>query len=228
MNRARARKGARMARTILYRRTSTDEQANGLAAQLDQLEGAQRQHEWPNPIVVTDEGVSGATPAIDRPHLGPELARIEAGDRLVVAKLDRLSRSMLDFATLLDLSGGEGWTLTVLDLGIDTATPQGKLIAHMVVALAQWEREMIGIRVSEGMAKSPKVAGRRLGAPVGGSRLSPIPASLRDAVESLRDGRSPNEIAKRLNAQGHTRPRGGRWHRTSVRRLLDRLDSEAV
>lgn len=216
-----------MARTILYRRTSTDEQANGLAAQLDQLEGAQRQHEWPNPKVVTDEGVSGATPAVDRPNLGPELATFGEGDRLVVPKLDRLSRSVFDFAGLLDLAEGEGWLLTVLDLGIDTGTPQGKLVAHMVVALAQWEREMIGVRISEGMAKSPKVAGRRKGAKVGGSRLAPVSPALRDAVETLRPGRSPSEIAKRLNAQGHRSLRGGQWHRTSVRRLLDRLDREA-
>jgi DNA invertase Pin-like site-specific DNA recombinase len=218
-----------MARTILYARTSTDDQANGMAVQVAQVEGAAERERWPNPVVVKDEGVSGKTPAIERPNLGPELARIEEGDRLVVAKLDRLSRSMLDFANLLDLSGGEGWTLTVLDLGIDTATPQGKLIAHMVVALAQWEREMIGIRVSEGMARSPKVAGRAPGLPaIGGGRLAPITPELRDAVETLRPGRSPNEIAKRLNAQGQTSPRGKRWHRTSVRRLIERMEREGL
>jgi DNA invertase Pin-like site-specific DNA recombinase len=64
-----------VARTILYARTSTDEQQNGMAAQLDQLEGAAERERWPNTVVVKDEGVSGGTPAIDRPNLGPELAR---------------------------------------------------------------------------------------------------------------------------------------------------------
>jgi DNA invertase Pin-like site-specific DNA recombinase len=217
-----------MTRAILYGRVSTDEQGLGLAAQLDPLEAEAKRRDW-DARVVTDEGVSGGMPVDERPALGPELADLSAGDVLAVAKLDRLSRSLIDFAGLLQRAEEQGWTLSVLDLGIDTSTPQGKLIAHMLVAVAQWEREMIGLRIREGLAKSPKRLGRKPGLPaVGGGRLAPIPDELRDAVTTLRPGRSPNAIAERLNAQGHKSLRGGRWHRTSVRRLLDRLDLEAA
>jgi len=148
---------------------------------------------------------------------------------LVVAKLDRLSRSLIDFAGLIQRAEKQGWSLSVLDLAIDTSTPSGKLVAHMIVALAQWEKEMIGLRIREGLAKSPKRKGRKPGLPaVRKARLAPVPDSLRDAVETLRPGRSPAAIAERLNAQGHRSLRGGRWHRTSIRRLLDRLDAEAA
>lgn len=218
-----------MARTILYRRVSTDEQALGLAAQLDQLEGAAALRGWEGAEVVTDEGVSGGVPVDKRRNLGPVLATFGVDDRLVVAKLDRLSRSMLDFAALLQRAERDGWTLVVLDLGIDTTTPQGKLVGHMVVALGQWEREIIGLRIKEGLAKSPKRKGRPPGqAGTKTTGLYEITPELRDTVTTLRPGRSPNEIAHRLNAQGHSSPRGKDWHRTSVRRLLARLDAEAA
>jgi DNA invertase Pin-like site-specific DNA recombinase len=215
-------------RAILYRRVSTDEQGLGLAAQLDLLEDEEERRGWDGEVV-TDEGVSGGVPVDEREHLGPALTGLSAGDVLVVAKLDRLSRSLIDFASLIERAEKQGWSLSVLDLAIDTTTPSGKLVAHMIVALAQWEKEMIGLRIREGLAKSTKRKGRKPGLPaVKKARLAPVPDALRDAVETLRPGRSPNAIAERLNAQGHPSLRGGRWHRTSVRRLLDRLDAEAV
>jgi DNA invertase Pin-like site-specific DNA recombinase len=214
-------------RAILYGRVSTDEQGLGLAAQLDLLTTEEERRGWSGEVVV-DEGVSGGVPVDERPGLGPVLAGLSAGDVLAVAKLDRLSRSLIDFAGLIQRAEKQGWSLIVLDLAIDTSTPSGKLVAHVIVALAQWEKEMIGLRIREGLAKSPKRLGRKPGLPaVNGARLAPVPDELRDAVATLRPGRSPAAIAERLNAQGHASLRGGRWHRTSVRRLLDRLDAEA-
>jgi DNA invertase Pin-like site-specific DNA recombinase len=213
----------------LYRRVSTEDQGLGLLAQLGLLENESGRHDDWDPEVVTDEGVSGAMPVDERPGLGPVLAGLSAGDVLVVAKLDRLSRSILDFAGLLERAESQGWSLVVLDLAIDTSTPSGKLVAHFIVAMGQWEREMIGLRIREGLAKSARRKGRARGLPaVNGAKLSPIPDELRDAVTTLRPGRSPSAIAERLNAQGHQSLRGGRWHRTSVRRLLARLDAEGV
>jgi DNA invertase Pin-like site-specific DNA recombinase len=100
----------------------------------------------------------------------------------------------------------------------------------MIVAVGQWEREMIGLRIREGMAKSPNRAGRRPGLPrVGGGKPASVPAEVAAAVTDLREaGKPPNAIAERLNAYGHRSLRGGSWHRTSVRRLLSRLDAEAA
>jgi DNA invertase Pin-like site-specific DNA recombinase len=214
-------------RAVLYGRVSTDEQSLGLVAQLDPLEAEAERRSW-NAEVVTDEGVSGGTPVDERPALGPVLAGLSAGDVLVVAKLDRLSRSLLDFAGLIQRAESQHWSLVVLDIAIDTTTPQGKLIAHMLVAVAQWEREMIGLRIREGLAKSPNRPGRKPGLPpVMGAKPSALPPEVVEAVRDLREaGKSPGAIADRLNAYGHKSLRGGRWHRTSVRRLLSRLDAE--
>jgi DNA invertase Pin-like site-specific DNA recombinase len=165
-------------------------------------------------------------PADERPELGPVLASMGPGDVLAVAQLDRLSRSVLDFASLLARSTAAGWSVVALDLGVDTTTPNGRLVAHVLMAVAEWEREVIGQRVREGLAQSGKRLGRRPGLPpVGAAAKGPAPVAP-EVWEALRDlraaGRSPASIADRLNAYGHTSPRGGRWHRESVRRLLAR------
>jgi len=71
---------------------------------------------------------------------------------LVVSKLDRLSRSLLDFAALLASAQREGWTLCALDTGIDMATPSGEFMAGVMASAAQWERKIIGVRTREGLA----------------------------------------------------------------------------
>jgi DNA invertase Pin-like site-specific DNA recombinase len=216
-------------RVVLYRRVSTEEQQLGLDSQLAFLEVEAERRGWTDVEWVTDEAVSGATPAEDRPALGPVLATLQPGDVLVVHKLDRLSRSVLDFARLLERAEKGAWSIVVLDLGVDMTSPQGKLVANILVAVAQWEREVIALRIKEGMARSPKTMGRPRGSGVSkGSQPSALSPQLLAAVEDLRDaGKSPHQIALRLNAQGHRSPRGKDWHRTSVRRLLDRLDREA-
>jgi len=146
---------------------------------------------------------------------------------LVVAKLDRLSRSVLDFASILTRAEAGGWSIVVLDLGVDMTSPSGRLVANILAAVAQWEREMIGQRIREGLAQSEKRLGRRPGLPpVGAAAQGPAPVApqVLEAVRDLRNaGRSAGAIAERLNAYGHPSPRGGRWHRESVRRLLARL-----
>jgi DNA invertase Pin-like site-specific DNA recombinase len=75
----------------------------------------------------------------------------------------------------------------VLDLGIDTSTPQGKLVAHVLIAVAQLEREMIGLRVREGMAQSYKCFGHSAGEPgIGGGVLAKLPAEVAAVVTDLR------------------------------------------
>lgn len=220
-----------MGRAVLYRRVSTREQEDrglGMAAQEVALSGwtdSRAGGDW-LPVWVEDPGVSGSVAADERPGLGPELAAMRPGDALVVAKLDRLSRSVLDFSRILTLATEGGWSIVVLDLGVDMTTPNGRLIAHILAAVAEWERHMISIRIREGLAQSKK----RLGRPPGSAPTSPAPpapvperteAMVRDA---LAEGLSPQRVADRLNRYGVPSLRGGRWHRESVRRLVARLD----
>jgi DNA invertase Pin-like site-specific DNA recombinase len=147
---------------------------------------------------------------------------------LAVAKLDRLSRSVLDFASLLRRADDGAWSLVVLDLGVDTTTPNGRLVVQILMAIAEWERKMIGVRTREGMAQSRKRIGRKPGSkPVGGGKPAAIPQNVRAVISDSRaEGKTPREIAERLNAYGLPSPRGKRWHRESVRRVLARLGSQ--
>lgn len=173
---------------ILYRRVSTNDQGLGLAPQRERLEQEAERRGWGSWDEVTDEGVSGKTPAQDREHLGPALSSLRHGDVLVVAKLDRLSRSVLDFSRMLALSEEAGWSLVCLDPGIDTTTPNGKLIANVLMSVAEWERETISLRVREGLAQSTKRKGRRPGLPaVGGGRREAVPEAVVAVVNDLRE-----------------------------------------
>jgi DNA invertase Pin-like site-specific DNA recombinase len=216
-------------RAVLYARVSTAEQADsdlGLAAQRERLASEAERRGWADVEVVEDAGVSGSLDAEDRPALAPALAEMRPGDVLVVAKLDRLSRSVLDFARILGRAQEGGWSVAALDLGVDTTSANGELVAHMVIAIAQWERRMIGERTSAALAQSEKRLGRRPGLPpVGGGKPRPVPPELRAAVEAQREGKTLRALADALNAQGHRSLRGKRWHATSVKRLLDSLDA---
>ncbi|MCA1677351.1 MAG: recombinase family protein, partial [Actinobacteria bacterium] len=81
---------------------------------------------------------------------------------LVVAKLDRLSRSVQDAAGLLDRAQRHGWALVAADLGVDASTPAGEAMANVMATFGQLERRMIGQRTREALA-ARKAAGVRLG-----------------------------------------------------------------
>jgi DNA invertase Pin-like site-specific DNA recombinase len=125
----------------------------------------------------------------------------------VVSKLDRLSRSMLDFAGLMDRSTREGWALVALDLGVDTTTPQGEMVAAVMAVFAQFERRLIGQRTKEALAVK-KAQGVRLGRP----RLTPDAVIARIRAERAA-GRTLRVIADGLNADGVPTAMGGRrWY----------------
>lgn len=70
---------------------------------------------------------------------------------MVVAKLDRLSRSVVDAGRLLEEARKRGFNIVALDLGLDLSMPTGELVANVLAAVAQWERRMIGVRTSEAL-----------------------------------------------------------------------------
>lgn len=101
-----------------------------------------------------------------RPGLQEALGALDRGkaDALITAKLDRLSRSIVDFGMLMERARKQGWALVALDLGVDTTTPSGELVANVMVSVAQWERRAIGRRTKDALAVK-KAGGVRLGRP---------------------------------------------------------------
>jgi DNA invertase Pin-like site-specific DNA recombinase len=98
---------------------------------------------------------------------------------LVVTKLDRLSRSVIDFAALLALAERQGWALVVLDLGLDLTTPNGKFVASVMASVAQLERDLIGERTRQALAVK-REQGIKLGRP------SSVPADVREFITQAR------------------------------------------
>ncbi|MGO9903471.1 MAG: recombinase family protein [Solirubrobacteraceae bacterium] len=140
------------ARMVLYVRVSTDEQSNGLDAQRAELKRAGEYAGWRIVATIVDEGASGKD--LERPGLERALALIAAGkaDGLAVSKLDRLSRSVIDAGQLAQWFTDAGGRLVALDLNIDTSTPSGLMVLHVLASVAQWERETIAARTRAGLA----------------------------------------------------------------------------
>jgi len=147
------------------------------------------------------------------------LDAVEGGEAevLVVAKLDRLSRSLLDFAALMSRAQRHGWNLVAIDLGIDLSTPAGEFMANVMASAAQWERRIIGQRTKEALAVR-KAAGVRLGRPV------TLSDDVTERIRTLREeGETLAAIAGTLNtAEVPTSQGGARWHPSTVRAVLHR------
>jgi DNA invertase Pin-like site-specific DNA recombinase len=135
-------------RIAAYTRVSTTEQATdgaGLEAQAHAVPREAERRGWPAVCLYMDAGISGK--AMDkRDALQDALAFVEGqrGSILVVAKLDRLTRSLRDFAELLERRRRRGWALVALDLNVDTSTASGEKLANVAASVAQYERRMIG------------------------------------------------------------------------------------
>lgn len=205
-----------------YLRVSTGEQAEsgaGLDAQRATIQAEADRRGWHVEYVV-DAGTSGVT--LSRPALSEALGRLDGGDVgiLVAAKLDRVSRSVADFAGLLDRSRSAHWSLVLLDLGVDTSTPSGELVANMIAASAQYERRLISQRTTEALA-AKKAQGVRLGRP---SQLPP--EIVERIVRERAAGRRLRVIAEGLTAGGVPTARGGaKWSTSTVQAVLNGQDA---
>lgn len=204
-------------RIIGYARVSTAEQgANGagLAAQRAAIEDECRRRGW-HLTAIEEDVLSGRT--MRRPGLQRALGACRAGgvDGIVVAKLDRLSRSLVDFAGLLAEAQAGSWNLVALDLGVDLSTPSGEFLANIMASAAQWERRLIGLRTKEALAVR-RGEGVRLGRP------PTITPQLARRVRALRTrGHTLQGICDRLTGEGMPTPRGGSiWRPSSLRAVL--------
>jgi DNA invertase Pin-like site-specific DNA recombinase len=212
---------------IGYLRVSTDEQASsglGLEAQRTRI-AAEAAHKGWDLTWLVDDGYSAKN--LDRPAMYEALRLLvtHEAEALIVAKLDRLSRSVVDFSNTLALARRQGWAVVLLDLGVDTSTPNGKLVAGLMAQIAEWERDIIAQRTREALAAA-KARGQRLGRP----RATPD-AVVAQVVELRGHGLSLRAIAQILTDAHVPTTRGAdQWRASTVRRVLNshRLDLESV
>lgn len=211
----------RVTTVIGYVRVSTSEQAQsgaGLDVQRAAIRAECERRGWTLLGLHEDAGASGRS-MNGRPGLASAVERLERheADALVVSKLDRLSRSMLDFAGLMERSRRKGWALVALDLGVDTSTPSGEAMANVLATFAQLERRLIGERTRDALAVK-RQSGVRLGRPPVLDRRV-----VRRIVRLRRSGATLTSIADRLNRDGVSTAHGGQvWRHSSVRAVLGR------
>ena len=203
-------------KVIGYLRVSTREQADsglGLDAQRRTISDEADRRGWKVEWLV-DDGRSARN--LNRPALTEALALLKRGEAsaLVVAKLDRLSRSVSDFAAVLATADKQRWAVVALDLGVDTTTPAGELVAGVMMVIAQWERRIIGVRTREAMAEA-KANGARFG------RIrQAAPGTVARILHERAEGQSFNAIAAGLDADDIPTPGGGlHWYGSTVTRL---------
>jgi DNA invertase Pin-like site-specific DNA recombinase len=171
-----------------YARVSTAGQT--LASQDGQLHAA-------GCAKVYAEKVSGAK--TDRPELAKLIRRLEAGDVLVVTRLDRLARSTRDLLNILDAIGKAGAGFKSLsDAWADTTTPHGRLMLTILGGLAEFERELILARTGDGRARA-KAKGVRFGRP---RKLTPH--QRQEALQRLADGETQADVARTYNVDATT------------------------
>jgi len=174
---------------IGYARVSTEDQNLGL--QLDALVHAGCEQ------IFQDEGISGA--ATDRRALNEALAALEPGDVLVTWKLDRLGRSLAHLISITTRLEAEGIGFRSLSEAIDTTTASGRLLFHVMGALAEFERALISERTRAGMAAA-KARGQHLG-----RERKITERNAQWAYEAILSGRlTPEEVSSTLSVSRPT------------------------
>jgi|SRR6056297_872165 len=166
-----------------YARTSTLDQTAGLEAQERDLlaVGCER---------IFREQISSVD-VPERTQLAEAIGFIRAGDVLVVTKLDRLARSVRHLVDVLADITAKGASLRIIGLGIDTATPTGRLMLNMLGSIAEFERDIMLERQREGIAKA-KAAGKYKG------RKPTAQAKAAEVMELHKAGVGASEIARQL------------------------------
>lgn len=204
-------------KVIGYIRVSTDKQEVGPEVQRAALEAEAEANNWA--LDILQENAASAKSLANRPVLAAALADLKSGkaDVLAVSKLDRLSRSVADFAGLLELSSKQGWALVCLDLGVDTTTITGAAMAQVTCTFAEMERKRIGERTREGMARIKADTGKHMG------RRSALPESTVARIHALRsEGLSLARVAAQMNSEGVPTATGRTWHASTISQVVSR------
>jgi DNA invertase Pin-like site-specific DNA recombinase len=218
--------------TIGYVRVSTDRQAeHGVSLEAQEAKiRAMATVQGAEPIdVIVDGGESAKS--LNRPGLQQLMGSVNTGkvQAVIVAKLDRLTRSVKDLCGLLELFEKRKVALISVAEALDTGSAAGRLVITIMGAVSQLEREAIGERTRDAL-RHKRSYGERVGNIEFGYRLSadgrhlePDPTE-QAALEQIRDlrrrGNTLRGVAAALNAQGHRTRRGTGWRLESVARVL--------
>jgi DNA invertase Pin-like site-specific DNA recombinase len=203
---------------ICYTRVSTQEQATsglGLDAQRSMLERECEVRGWANVVWIEDAGYSAGS--LDRPGMQRALTMLTSGEAstLAAAKLDRISRSVIDAASLMELATQAGFAIVALDVGIDTSTAAGRLVANVLASVAAWERDTTRERTRAALA-ALKAHGVVLGRP------RELDNDVRERIVSLRNDRlTYAAIADRLNRECVPTARSGKWNAGTVYKIAN-------
>lgn len=188
--------------------------------------------------IIRDEGHTAKH--LRRPGMNELLALINTGqvDVIVISKLDRLTRSIADLASLLDrlakaqrADGGKGVDLISTAESLDTSTATGRLVINIMASVSQWEREVIAERTSAALQE--KIAeGKSTGNPPFGYTADPETGHLVEspdeqrtlaAMKTLREqGKTWRAVAAALNADGHRTRTGREWSHQGLYKIAKR------
>ena len=181
-----------------YARVSTVKQmknGNSLEDQVRQLQEAGAQE------IVTD---SYTGTKMGRPQFTALLERLQQGDKLIVTKLDRFARTAVEGGAIVKALHEKGVTIHILNMGVADNTPMGKLMVTMLLAFAEFERDMIVERTQSG-----KAIARSNGKRVDGRPKKYKPDQMRHALELLEDN-SYSEVEKMTGISKSTLIRAAR------------------
>lgn len=219
-------------KTLGYVRVSTDRQAErgiSLEAQAEKIRAMAVVQGAELLDVIVDGGESAKS--LNRPGLQRLLALVNSGKvgAVIVAKLDRLTRSVKDLCGLLELFEKRNVALISVAEALDTGSAAGRLVITIMGAVSQWEREAIGERTRD-VLQHKRSQGQRVGNIAFGSRLAddgrhlePDPAEQAALVEIRRlrgEGATLRGIAATLNHGAFRTRRGTPWRLESVARIL--------
>lgn len=206
-------------RLLAYLRVSTDDQGDsglGLDAQRAAIKVYCVQQGYELAGMIEEVESSGKK----RPVLEAALEDVERGkyDGLIVAKLDRMCRSVVEANEIAARLTKAERTLIALDLGMDTSTATGRAFLNLVATFAQWERDIISERTRSAL-RAKRARGERLGRPRN------YPDATRKRVRELkRHGYSYRGIIQQLEAEGIKTSGGGPWRVSSIQRLVGQDD----
>ena len=218
-------------KAIGYARVSTDKQADrgvSLEAQTEKIRAMTVVHSAELADIIVEAGESAKS--LNRPGMQRLLALVDAGEvnAVIVAKLDRLTRSVKDLCELLERFERRGVALISVAESLDTSSAAGRLVLNIMTAVSQWEREAIGERTRDALSHK-QTNGERVGNIAFGYRLAPDGVHVEQepaeqaaitAIAELRaKGTSLRRIAIDLNRRGWRTRKGSGWRLESVARI---------